>query len=227
MMRHLRNVLTPEQVRRCNDVLSKVAWIDGRTTAGDQSRQVKQNLQIAEDSAEARALGEVILSALASNPQFISAALPLRIYPPLFNRYARGMSFGNHIDGAVRQSPVTGARYRTDLSCTLFLTSPDEFDGGELVIEGELGPRSVKLPAGDMILYPATTVHRVEPVTRGERWAAFFWVQSMVAEQDRRDLLHDLDEAIAATRGDLGDAHPAAVSLVGVYHNLVRMWARL
>jgi PKHD-type hydroxylase len=137
------------------------------------------------------------------------------------------MSFGNHIDGAVRQSPVTGARYRTDLSCTLFLTSPDEFDGGELVIEGELGPRSVKLPAGDMILYPATTVHRVEPVTRGERWAAFFWVQSMVAEQDRRDLLHDLDEAIAATRGDLGDAHPAAVSLVGVYHNLVRMWARL
>jgi PKHD-type hydroxylase len=221
MMLHIPSVLTPEQVRHCNEVLRKAAWIDGRATAGDQSSLVKHNLQIPEDAPEAHALGEMILKALAGK-----AALPLRVYPPLFNRYGEGMSFGDHIDGAVRISPVTGARYRTDLSCTLFLTDPDQYDGGELVIEGGVPSASVKLPAGDMILYPATSVHRVEPITRGERWAAFFWVQSMVSDQARRALLHSLDQAIIAARGDLGDVHPAAVSLVGVYHNLVRMWSR-
>jgi PKHD-type hydroxylase len=226
MMLHVPNVLTPEQVRHCKEVLRNAAWIDGRATAGDQSGLVKHNLQSPEDASEGRALGEMILGALARNPSFLSAALPLRVYPPLFNRYGEGMGFGDHIDSAVRISPVTGARYRTDLSCTLFLTDPDQFDGGELVIDGALPSAGVKLPAGDMLLYPATTVHRVEPITRGERWAAFFWVQSMVADQAHRDLLHSLDQAIIAARGDLGEVHPAAVSLVGVYHNLVRMWSR-
>jgi PKHD-type hydroxylase len=226
MMLHIPDVLTPEQVRHCNEVLSNAAWIDGRATAGDQSGLVKHNLQVPEDAAEGRALGEMILTALARNPAFLSAALPLRVYPPLFNRYAEGMGFGDHIDGAVRISPITGARYRTDLSCTLFLTDPDEFDGGELVIGGGLASAGVKLPAGHMVLYPATTVHRVEPVTRGERWAAFFWVQSMVVDEAQRDLLHSLDQAIIAARGDLSAVHPAAVSLVGIYHNLVRMWSR-
>ena len=157
----------------------------------------------------------------------MSAALPLKVFPPLFNRYGPGMGFGDHIDNAVRISPVTGARYRTDLSCTLFLAEPDEYDGGELVIEGGLSPERIKLPAGDAILYPATSVHRVEPVTRGERLAAFFWVQSMVADPARRALLHDLDRAIAAARADLGDTHSAAVALVGAYHNLIRMWAEV
>jgi PKHD-type hydroxylase len=226
MMLHIPKVLTQAQVRRCNDVLGNAAWIDGRVTAGDQSGPVKNNLQIPEDSAEAQALGEIILKALAASPLFMSAALPLRVYPPLFNRYGVGMGFGNHIDSAVRISTTTGGRYRTDISCTLFLTDPDQFDGGELVIEGGLSPSVAKLPAGDMLLYPATTVHRVEPITRGERWAAFFWVQSMVGDQTQRGLLHDLDQAIVAARDALGDVHPAAVSLVGVYHNLVRMWSQ-
>jgi PKHD-type hydroxylase len=226
MILHIPRVLTAEQVRHCRDVFGKSAWIDGRATAGDQTTHVKRNLQIAEDAAEARALGEMILEALAANAAFISAALPLRVYPPMFNRYGEGMGFGDHIDGAVRTSPVTGARYRTDLSCTLFLSDPDQYAGGELVVDGGLASTGVKLPAGDMILYPATTVHRVEPVTRGERWAAFFWVHSMAPDQTQRDLLYSLDQAIIAARADLGDVHPAAVSLVGVYHNLVRMWSR-
>jgi PKHD-type hydroxylase len=226
MMLHIPKVLTPEQVSHCKDVLGNAEWVDGRATAGDQSGLVKHNLQIPEDSAEAKSLGEMILEALAGNSSFMSAALPLRVYPPLFNRYGEGMGFGDHIDSAVRVSPVTSGRYRTDLSCTLFLTDPDQFDGGELVIEGAGAAAGVKLPAGDMVLYPATTVHRVEPVTRGERRAAFFWVQSMVADQVQRELLQSLDQGIISARADLGDIHPAAVSLVGVYHNLVRMWSR-
>ena len=227
MMLRIPKVLTAEQVGHCTDVLSHAAWVDGRATAGDQSAMVKHNLQIPEDAAESHALGEIILKALAANATFMSSALPLRVYPPLFNRYGQGMGFGDHIDGAVRISPVTGARYRTDLSATLFLTDPEQYDGGELVIDGGPPSTGVKLPAGDMILYPATTVHRVEPVTRGERWAAFFWVQSMAPDQTQRDLLYSLDQAIVAARADLGDVHPAAVSLVGIYHNLVRMWSRL
>jgi PKHD-type hydroxylase len=226
-MLHIPKVLTPEQVRECNDVLGKADWIDGRATAGEQSGLAKRNLQIAEDAPEAKALGDVVLDALARNPYFMSAALPLRVFPPLFNRYCEGMGFGGHIDNAIRVSNVTGARYRTDLSCTLFLTDPDDYDGGELVIDGGLSPQGVKLPAGDMLLYPASTVHRVEPVTRGERWASFFWVQSMVADSGQRTVLYDLDKAVAAARADLGDEHPAAVSLVGVYHNLIRMWSQV
>jgi PKHD-type hydroxylase len=225
MMLRIQNVLGADQVRHCREVLAKAAWVDGRVTAGDQSGLAKNNRQLPEDAPEAGALGDMVLKALAANPRFMSAALPLRVYPPLFNRYGEGMGFGAHIDNAIRISPVTGGRYRTDLSCTLFLTDPDQYDGGELVIEG--GPEPVKLPAGDMVLYPATTVHRVEPITRGERWAAFFWVQSMVADQGRRALLHDLDRSIIAARTDLGDDHAAAVSLVGVYHNLLRMWSKV
>jgi PKHD-type hydroxylase len=223
---HIPNVLTPDEVRHCNDVLDKAEWVDGRVTAGDQSGGTKRNLQVPEDAAEAAALGEIVGKALARSPRFMSAALPLRVYPPLFNRYGEGMGFGDHIDNAVRVSPVTGGRYRTDLSCTLFLTDPDRYEGGDLIIEGGLATGGVKLPAGDMLLYPATSVHRVEPITRGERWASVFWVQSMVADPGQRDLLHDMDQAIAVARSDLGDDHPSAVALVGAYHNLVRMWAR-
>jgi PKHD-type hydroxylase len=223
----LSRLLAPEQVAHCREALAGGAWADGRETAGAQSRLAKRNLQLPEDAPQAESLGALILDALAANPAFMAAALPLKVFPPLFNRYGLGMGFGDHIDNAVRASPVTGARYRTDLSCTVFLSEPGEYDGGELVIESGLEPARVKLPAGDAILYPATSVHRVEPVTRGERLAAFFWVQSMVADATRRALLHDLDRAIAAARADLGDAHAAAVSLVGVYHNLVRMWAEV
>jgi PKHD-type hydroxylase len=227
MMLHIPQLLTPAEVAHCRDVLGKAAWIDGRETAGEQSRRAKHNLQLPEDSPAAKSLGDLILRALAANPAFLSAALPLKVFPPLFNLYREGMGFGAHIDNAVRVSPVTGARYRTDLSATLFLTDPADYEGGELVIEQGLAPQRVKLPAGDLVLYPASTVHRVEPVTAGARWASFFWVQSMVADPTRRGLLHDLDRAIATARADLGDDHAAAVALVGAYHNLVRMWAEV
>jgi PKHD-type hydroxylase len=224
-MLHIRGILTAEAVRHVRDTLVTAAWADGRVTAGEQSGLAKHNLQLAEGAPQAKVLGELVLKALAANPHFMSAALPLKVYPPLFNRYGPGMGFGDHIDNAIRVSPVTGARYRTDLSCTLFLSDPDDYDGGELVFEDGVAARTLKLPAGDAILYPATTVHRVEPVTRGERWASFFWVQSMIADGGRRALLHQLDQAIAGARRDLGDNHADAISLVGVYHNLVRMWA--
>ena len=227
MLIHIPKVLTPDDMRRCNEVLAKADWVDGRVTAGEQSGVAKHNLQLPEGGSEAAALGDIVIRALANAPRFLSAALPLRVYPPLFNRYVEGMSFGDHIDNAIRNSPVTGGRYRTDLSCTLFLTNPADYDGGELVIGDGLATARVKLPAGDMVLYPATSVHRVEAVTRGERWASFFWVQSMVADLAQRDLLFSMDEAIITARGGLGDDHPAAVALVGAYHNLVRMWAQV
>jgi PKHD-type hydroxylase len=226
-MLQIPGVLSADQVSHCHAVLRQAGWVDGRVTAGEQSRRAKHNLQVPEDAPETKALGELILKSLAAHPRFMSAALPLRVYPPMFNRYAEGMGFGDHIDNAIRGSPITGGRYRTDLSCTLFLTNPDQYDGGDLVIEDGFSPRRVKLPAGDMLLYPATTVHRVEPVTRGERWASFFWVQSLVESGERRRLLFDLDQATVATRGRLGDEDPAAVSLVGVYHNLLRMWSQV
>jgi PKHD-type hydroxylase len=228
MLLRIPDLLSPDQVAYCRETLAGAAWADGRATAGAQSSLAKHNLQLPEDAPQANALGKLILAALAANATFMSAALPLKVFPPLFNRYGAGMGFGDHIDNAVRTSAATGARYRTDLSCTIFLSEPAEYDGGELAIEaGGLAPARVKLGAGDAILYPASTAHRVEPVARGERWAAFFWVQSMVADGGRRALLHELDGAIAAARADLGDAHAAAVSLVGVYHNLVRMWAEV
>jgi PKHD-type hydroxylase len=227
MMIRLPGVLSPEEVRHCREALARADWIDGGATAGVQSARAKRNLQLAEESGEARVLGELVLAALARNPLFVSAALPLKVFPPLFNRYGEGMGFGDHIDNAIRHSPVTGARYRTDLSCTLFLTDPGAYDGGELVIEDGFEARAVKLPAGDAILYPATQVHRVEPITRGERWASFFWLQSMVADPGRRALLHDLDRTTAEVRAALGDDHGAAIALAGTYHNLIRMWAKV
>lgn len=227
MMIHIRNALSSEQVAHCRRVLQSVGWVDGRVTAGEQSGRAKRNLQAPEDTPEAAALGELILNALAASPHFMSAALPLKVFPPLFNRYGEGMGFGDHIDNAIRVSPLSEARYRTDLSCTLFLTDPDDYDGGELVVGEDLSAVQVKLPAGDLVLYPATTIHRVEPVTRGERWASFFWVQSMIADASQRALLYELDRATSAARLGLGDDAPAAISLVGVYHNLVRMWAQV
>ena len=227
MILHVPQVLTGEQVRMCRSLLKPAAWVDGRVTAGGQSGLAKRNLQLPEDSTQARELGDMVLRALANHALFMSAALPLKVYPPLFNRYGEGMAFGDHIDNAIRTSPITGARYRTDLSATLFLSRPDEYDGGELVIDDGSEPRRIKLPAGDMVLYPATTVHRVEPVRSGERWASFFWVESMVGDEVQRALLYRLDRAIASVRGDVGDTHPGAIALTGAYHNLVRMWADL
>ncbi|MGH6972310.1 MAG: Fe2+-dependent dioxygenase [Caulobacteraceae bacterium] len=226
-MIRIRSLVCPEDARRMVEALAEVPWLDGRVTAGDQSALAKRNLQAPEDHPVTARLGQAILEALAANPAFVSAALPRRVFPPLFNRYGPGMGFGDHIDNAIRASKTAGGRYRADLSCTLFLSDPDAYDGGELVIEDGLGGRRVKLPAGDAALYPAGTVHRVEPVTRGERFASFFWVQSMAANPAERALLHDLDRAIAGARADLGDAHPASVALVGAYHNLVRMWCEV
>lgn len=219
----VEQVLSPEQVAACRARLAGETWTDGRATAGEQSARVKNNLQIPEDAPAARELGEMILQALGRNPAFVSAALPLRVSPPLFNRYDEGMGFGAHVDNAIRfAGPV---RFRTDLSATLFLTDPDDYDGGELIVEDAYGEHAVKLPAGDMILYPASSVHRVAPITRGSRWAAFFWAQSMVRADAQRTLLHDLDNAIQALSAQVGQGDAALVSLTGTYNNLLRMWA--
>lgn len=203
-----------------------IDWVDGRATAGHQGAQVKRNQQIAEESAIARELGGAILAALERNPLFISAALPSRVYPPLFNRYEGGMHFGSHVDGAVRVMPGSGMRMRTDLSATLFLSAPEEYDGGELLVEDSYGTHSVKLAAGDLALYPATSLHKVNPVTRGARIASFFWVQSMIRDDAQRTLLFDLDMAIVRLTRDAA-GHEALVSLTGSYHNLLRMWAEV
>ncbi|THD60395.1 Fe2+-dependent dioxygenase [Phenylobacterium sp.] len=225
MLLHLEQVLSTEAVAQCRRVLEGEAWVDGRITAGAQSALAKHNLQVPQDAPAARELGELILTALGRHPQFVSAALPLKVYPPLFNRYDVGMGFGAHVDNAIR---FAGAQpYRTDVSATLFLSDPDDYDGGELVVEDAYGEHAVKLPAGDMIIYPATSLHRVEAVTRGSRWAAFFWVQSMVRADAQRSLLYDLDGAIQATAAKLGQSDPAAISLTGAYNNLLRMWSEV
>jgi PKHD-type hydroxylase len=199
------------------------AWVDGRATAGYSGAPVKHNQQIAEHSPIARELGDLVLAELERHPRFISAALPNQVYPPLFNRYAGGMAFGNHVDGAIRVLP-NGIKLRTDLSATVFLNAPDEYDGGELVIEDTYGAHTVKLAAGDMILYPATSLHRVTPVTRGTRLACFFWVQSLIRADAQRELLFDLDNAIQRLNATQADAD-ARRSLVGSYHNLLRLWS--
>jgi PKHD-type hydroxylase len=224
MLLPISDVLTPEQVALARNILEKADWIDGRVTAGHQSARAKDNAQLAEDSPAARQLGEMVLSALGGNALFISAALPLRVFPPLFNRYTGGQSFGTHVDNAIRQLPGTGHRIRTDLSATLFLASPDDYDGGELIVEDTYGIQTVKLQAGHMILYPATSLHRVRPVTRGARIASFFWIQSMIRDDGERTLLFDLDTAIQRLNVDHAD-HPSAVQMTGVYHNLLRRWA--
>src|SRR5579883_3297825 len=226
MLLTIPDVLTPDQVAHARQRFADAEWIDGRVTAGHQSALTKDNVQLPEDSPVAREIGDIILNALAKNSLFISAALPLRVFPPLFNRYAGGQSFGTHVDNAIRQVSTTGDRIRTDLSATLFLADPSEYEGGELNIEDTYGMQSVKLPAGHMILYPATSLHHVRPVTRGARICSFFWIQSMIREDSQRALLFDLDLAIQRLNRDLPQ-HPSAVQLTGVYHNLLRQWAEV
>jgi PKHD-type hydroxylase len=226
MLLHVPDVLTPGQVLEARHALDAAEWIDGRATAGPQSARAKHNRQLAEDHPVARDLGVTISQALQRHPLFVSAALPLRVFPPLFNRYEGGGSFGSHVDNAIRQVSGTPHRIRTDLSATLFLSNPDEYDGGELTVEDTYGVHAVKLPAGHMVLYPSTSLHHVTPVTKGARVSSFFWIQSLVRDDGQRTLLFDLDMAIQRVNQDLPD-HPAAVQLTGVYHNLLRQWAEL
>jgi PKHD-type hydroxylase len=224
MLLHIPEVLNADQVAAARERLDQAEWIDGRVTAGHQSARAKDNQQLPEDSPVARQIGDAILAALQRTPLFISAALPLRVFPPLFNRYQGGHSFDTHVDNAIRHVTGTPHRIRTDLSATLFLSNPDDYDGGELIVEDTYGVHSVKLPAGHMILYPATSLHHVRPVTRGARVASFFWIQSMVREDAERALLFDLDSAIQQITQAVPD-NRAIVSLTGIYHNLLRRWA--
>ena len=224
MLLEIPGVLTPQQVARFRARLDAARWIDGNVTSGHQSAKAKYNEQVPEESAEARELGEEVLQALAASPLFMSAALPKQVFPPLFNRYGPGMTFGNHVDAAIRSHGPTGVRIRTDISATLFLASPEEYDGGELLVEDTYGVQRVKLPAGHLVLYPSTSLHHVTPVTRGARVACFFWVQSLVREDAQRALLFDLDMAIIRLTREQPGGDPALVSLTGVYHNLLRMW---
>jgi len=224
MLVRIEGLLTKAEVAEFRRVLEGLAWVDGKTTAGAQSAKAKHNLQVPEDAPEARELAQAILTKLGRNEGFVSAALPLRVFPPLFNRYEAGMAFKAHVDNAIRFAPGL-VRVRTDIACTLFLSEPEDYDGGELVIEDTYGEQSVKFAAGDMVVYPATSLHRVEPITRGARWASFFWAQSMVRDEGQRRTLYDLDRAIQAVRGELSDDNHAVVALTGVYHNLLRRWA--
>jgi PKHD-type hydroxylase len=220
------DVLTVEQVKQARELLSATQWVDGRVTAGHQSSRAKDNMQIPENHPVARQLGEVILTALGQNALFISAALPAKVFPPLFNRYTGGQSFGTHVDNAIRQVSGNGGRIRTDLSATLFFADPDEYDGGELIVEDTYGTHAAKLPAGHMVLYPSTSLHHVRLVTRGARVSSFFWIQSMVRDDARRTLLFDLDMGIQRLNQDVPD-HPTAVQFTGIYHNLLRQWVEL
>jgi PKHD-type hydroxylase len=229
MLISVPNVLSKTDAADFRRIMDASAWEDGRSTAGAASALVKRNEQLPPDSEVARQLGNRVLSALSASPRFISAAIPLRIFPPLFNRYAaaEGHHFGLHVDNAVRGDHLTGLRIRTDLSVTLFLSEPDEYDGGELVIEDLYGSHEVKLPAGDLVLYPASSLHLVTPVTRGARVASFFWLQSMVRDAHARSLIFDLDTAIQALVERLGRDDPETVKLTGIYHNLIRHWAEV
>jgi len=219
-------VLSAEQLAAARAFLADAPWGDGRVTAGYQSARVKENLQLPEDCEASRKLRELVLSALERNPLFISAALPARVFPPLFNRYEAGMNFGAHVDNAIRQVSGTPHRIRTDISATLFVGAPEDYDGGELVVEDTYGTHAAKLAAGDMILYPSTSLHRVTPVTRGARIAAFFWIQSMVKDDGERTILFDLDRSIAELSRERPES-PALVRLTACYHNLIRRWAEI
>lgn len=226
MVLALPNVLSAAQLTEARAVLGAAEWVDGRSTAGHQGARVKDNEQLPVTHPAAVQVGGMILQALAKNPLFMSAALPLHILPPMFNRYTGGQHFGTHVDGSIRTVPGTGHRLRTDLSCTLFLAGPEEYDGGELILEDPAGTRSIKLPAGHMILYPSTSLHRVTPVTRGARLCSFFWLQSMIRDNGRRALLFDMDVGIQRLAADTPD-HPGVIQLTGVYHNLLRQWAEM
>ena len=224
MLLHVPDVLTAAQVKEARRLLDGAEWVDGNVTAGFQSAKAKHNMQIPEDHPVAREVGDMILRALQQTPLFIASALPLKVFPPLFNRYAGGQSFGTHVDNAIRQVSGTPHRVRTDISATLFLSSPEEYDGGELSVEDTYGVHRVKLPAGHLVLYPATSLHHVTPVTRGARVASFFWIQSMVRDDGERTILFDLDSAIQGLGQEAPD-HPATVQLTGIYHNLLRRWS--
>lgn len=224
MLLPIPKVLSASDVAECRRLLDATDWVDGRVTAGHQSAKAKHNEQLPEDAPVTKQLGASIVAALERHPLFISAALPSKIFPPLFNRYKAGHAFGLHVDNAIRHVRNTAHRVRTDISATLFLSAPEEYDGGELAIEDTYGAQRVKLAAGDLVLYPATSLHRVEPITRGVRVASFFWIQSMVRDDTRRALLFDLDTAIQRIGADAPD-HPSVVQLTGVYHNLLRQWA--
>jgi PKHD-type hydroxylase len=224
MLLQIPQVLSADQAAECRRLLDTADWVDGRVTAGHQSARAKDNAQLPEDSPVAKQLQQTVLAALERSPLFLSAALPLKIFPPLFNRYAGGQSFGVHVDNAIRQVRGTPHRVRTDISATLFLSQQADYDGGELIVEDTYGTHSVKLPAGDLVLYPATSLHRVQPVTRGARVASFFWIQSMIRDDGQRTILFDLDLAIQRLGADVPN-HPSLVQLTGTYHNLLRRWA--
>jgi len=226
MLLHVPDVLTKDQVADLRRRLDATDWVDGRATVGEQGAQVKRNRQLDEFSPVGQALGRIVLQALLANPLYLSAALPLRHMPPLFNRYEEGGHYGLHVDGAIRSVPGTTLQMRTDLSCTLFLAGPDEYEGGELEVVDTYGTHEVKLPAGDLVLYPSGSLHRVHPVTRGARIASFFWVQSLVRDAAQRRALFELDQNIQALRGQVGDTE-AVLGLTGHYHNLVRAWSEV
>jgi len=226
MLITIPDILTQEQVRIARAKLDAADWVNGKVTAGYQAQRVKDNHQLPEGHPVAVELGEMVLTGLARSPLFMSAALPLKVFPPMFNRYMGGGHFGTHVDTAIRQMVTTGQRIRTDISATLFLTSPEEYDGGELIVEDTYGVHSVKLPAGHLVVYPATSLHRVEPVTRGARISSFFWVQSMIRSDADRAMLLELDTSIQRLAVEL-PASPVGVQLTGVYHNLLRRWAEM
>jgi PKHD-type hydroxylase len=230
MLITLPDVLNAEQMVQARKLLDEAEWVDGRVTAGYQSARAKDNVQIPEMHPIAKQVGAMILQALSKNLLFLSAALPLHVVPPLFNRYSGGQSFGTHVDNSIRQIPGASRHIRTDLSATLFFAAPDEYDGGELVVEDTYGVKTVKLPPGHAVLYPSTSLHHVKPVTRGARLCSFFWIQSMVRDDGKRSLLFDLDLGIQRLSRDLADqpvAAQTAVQLTGVYHNLLRQWAEV
>lgn len=226
MLLHVENVISEQDAATILQSLESTEWVDGKVTAGRQSMLVKDNLQLAEEHPIAQQLGERVVAALEQHPVFMGAALPLRVFPPLFNRYQGGQSFGTHVDNAIRQVGGTPHRVRTDLSATLFFTPPEDYEGGELVVEDTYGTHSVKLPAGDLILYPSSSLHHVRPVTRGARTCSFFWIQSMIRSDEQRSLLFNLDIAIQRLAGENAE-HPSVLQLTGVYHNLLRMWAEV
>ncbi|MGC3982505.1 MAG: Fe2+-dependent dioxygenase [Steroidobacteraceae bacterium] len=226
MMLHVPGVLTRDDALECRKLLDAAPWVDGNITSGEQAAKAKRNRQLPIDAPITRELGNRVLSALARSPLFISAAIPKRIVPPLFNRYEGGEHFEFHVDNAIRAIPGTADCLRTDVSCTLFFSDPDEYDGGELIVKDTYGTHGAKLPAGDMILYPATSLHRVTPVTRGARVASFFWVQSMISSDWQRTMLFDLDQTIQKLRAQLGDMEHT-IALTSHYHNLLRQWSEL
>ncbi|TXD56511.1 Fe2+-dependent dioxygenase [Ralstonia sp. TCR112] len=225
MLLKIPAVLTKKQVAQCRATIDAAEWVDGKVTAGAQSGHVKHNMQLPEGSPAAREVGTLIQDALSANTLFFSAALPLKVFPPLFNRYAGGQTFGNHVDNAVRHLRGTDFRIRSDLSCTLFLTEPEDYDGGELVIDDTFGEHRVRLGAGDMVLYPSSSLHRVTPVTRGARVCSFFWLQSMVRSDAHRTLLFQMDTELQRLMGLLGQDDPSVIALTATYHNLLREWA--